>query len=83
MTREQIATILWRCSLSPELSADLGSFGDGDTVSPYAETAICWAVAKGILSGDGVNLNPGKNATRAEFACMILRYLEGSYTCVD
>ena len=83
VTREQIATILWRCSLSPELSADLSSFGDGDTVSPYAETAICWAVAKGILSGDGVNLNPGKNATRAEFACMILRYLEGSYTCVD
>lgn len=83
VTREQIATILWRCSLSPELTADLGVFGDGNTVSGYAETAICWAVAKGILSGDGENLNPGKNATRAEFACMILRYLEGSYTCTD
>ena len=83
VTREQIATILWRCSLSPELTADLGVFGDGNTVSGYAETAICWAVAKGILSGDGENLNPGKNATRAEFACMILRYLEGSYTCAN
>ncbi len=83
VTREQIATILWRCSLSPELEADLSIFGDGDTVSSYAQTAICWAVAKGILSGDGKNLNPGDNATRAEFACMILRYLEGSYTCID
>ena len=83
VTREQIATILWRCSLKPELTADLERFGDGDSVSGYAESAICWAVAKGILSGDGKNLNPGKNATRAEFACMILRYLEGSYVCLD
>ena len=81
VTREQIATILWRCSLSPDAEADLTVFGDGNTVSDYAETAICWAVSQGILSGDGKNLNPGDNATRAQFACMIMRYLEGSYTC--
>ena len=81
VTREQIATILWRYSGSPEASADLSIFKDGSSVSAYAADAISWAVAQGILSGDGVNLNPTDNATRAQFACMIMRYLGGGYSC--
>ena len=81
VTREQIATILWRYAGSPEATADLSSFRDADTVSGYAAGAINWAVAEGIMNGDGKNLNPLKSATRAEFACMIMRYLEGSYVC--
>ena len=40
-----------------------------------------WMVSEGILKGDAGKLNPGGNATRAEFACMIMRFLGGSYNC--
>ena len=40
-------------------------------------------VARGIVKGDGENLNPLDQATRAEFACMIMRYLGGSYPCAN
>ncbi len=81
VTREQIATILWRYSGSPEVEASLDAFADGASVSAYAQDAILWAVAEGIMQGDGKNLTPTANATRAQFACMIMRYLGGSYTC--
>ncbi len=81
VTREQIATILWRYSGSPEVEASLDAFADGASVSAYAQDAILWAVAEGIMQGDGKNLTPTANATRAQFACMIMRYLDGSYTC--
>ena len=81
VTREQIATILWRFVGCPEVEADLSSFGDAASVSPYAADAINWAVAEGIMNGDGKNLNPLNSATRAEFACMFTRMLGGSYEC--
>ncbi|MBQ8587422.1 MAG: S8 family serine peptidase [Oscillospiraceae bacterium] len=81
VTREQIATILWRYAGSPLAEADLSVFGDAASISPYAANAIHWAVSNGIMNGDGENLNPLNSATRAEFACMIMRYLGGSYDC--
>ena len=39
------------------------------------------AVGEGILSGDNGKLKPTDNATRAEFACMIMRYEGGIYAC--
>lgn len=81
VTREQIATILWRYENRPESTADLSEFKDADKISAYAEDAMNWAVAEGILNGDNGNLKPKDNATRAEFACMIMRYFGGSYEC--
>ncbi|MBQ4565323.1 MAG: S8 family serine peptidase [Oscillospiraceae bacterium] len=83
VTREQIATILWRFMGCPEAEADLSAFGDAASVSPYALDAIHWAVAEGIMNGDGKNLNPLNSATRAEFACMFTRMLDGEYRCKD
>ena len=81
VTREQIATILWRYAGSPEAEADLSAFNDAASISDYALNALNWAVSEGILNGDNGNLRPTGNASRAEFACMIMRYLKGSYPC--
>ena len=81
VTREQIATILWRYENQPKAKADLSSFKDVASISEYAIEAMTWAVSEGIFQGDAGNLKPTANATRAEFACIIMRYLGGSYAC--
>ncbi len=75
ITREQLAAILWRYVGSPQASAEL-NFTDSAKVSAYAQTAIEWAVSSGLMRGDENNtLNPQGQATRAEVAAMLVRYL--------
>ena len=81
VTREQIATILWRYEGTPEAKADMTAFKDTDKISDYAADAMRWAVSEGIFKGDNGNLKPTDFATRAEFACMVMRYVDGSYAC--
>ncbi len=82
VTREQIATILYRYENMPEAKeADMSKFSDTAKISAYAKDAMTWAVGEGILSGDNGKLKPTDNATRAEFACMIMRYAGGVYAC--
>ncbi len=82
VTREQIAAILWRYSGAPEAEGDMSVFKDADKISDYAKTAMAWAVSEGIFKGDDTAmLNPTNSATRAEFACIIMRFLGGSYIC--
>ena len=83
VTREQIATILWRYENQPKAEADLAAFADADSISDYAVEAMTWAVSEGIFNGDNGNLKPTDCATRAEFACIVMRYLEGSYNCAN
>ena len=84
ITREQIAAILWRSSGSPEAKADLSGFADNGSISSYAVPALKWAVEQGIMAGDNLGrLNPTKTATRAEVAVMMMRFLDGSYDCVN
>ena len=54
-------------------------FADASRVSAYAETAIQWAAQNGIMSGDGTNLNPQDNATRAEAASMLMNFVNNIY----
>ena len=75
VTREQIATILYRREGAPEVKQDLSAFVDTDQVSSYAHAAMQWAVAKGVIKGDGNRLNAKGDATRAEIATMLMRYL--------
>ena len=75
VTREQIATILYRREGAPEVKQDLSAFVDTDQVSSYANAAMQWAVAKGVIKGDGNRLNAKGDATRAEIATMLMRYL--------
>ena len=75
VTREQIATILYRREGAPEVKQDLSAFIDTDQVSSYARAAMQWAVAKGVIKGDGNRLNAKGDATRAEISTMLMRYL--------
>ena len=85
VTREQIATILMRYSEAtgmevPETTAgDLSIFSDGDTVSAFAQEGMRWAVAAQLLNGnENGALNPRGNASRAECATILMRWLEST-----
>ena len=75
ITREQIASILWRLAGKPAYSASLRSYTDYASVSDYAYDAMSWAVGSGYVKGSGAKLSPKNNATRAEVAVMLHRYL--------
>ncbi len=79
ITREQLATMLFRYSSSAPVSvterADLSAFPDGDKVSSWAKEAVAWAVSSGLIKGtDKGDIEPRGNATREQFAAIIERY---------
>ena len=75
ISREEVATVLWRLSGSPEPGSDLSSFSDAASVSGYATGALAWAVGSGVVIGkdDGTALDPQSPCTRAEAAAMLMR----------
>ena len=76
VTREQLATMLWRQAGSPEVDYDL-SFNDADKVSAFAREAVEWAVSQGVLSGydDGSgDLGPTDTLERSQCALMFMRF---------
>lgn len=75
MTREQLATVLWRMEGSPVASGDLSSFPDADRVSEFAREAMRWAVQMGAISGQGSTgeLDPQGMLTRAQTATIFMR----------
>lgn len=75
ITREQIASILWRLAKEPTYSVSLRSYTDYTSISAYAQDAMGWAVGCGYVKGSGAKLNPKSNATRAEVAVMLHRFL--------
>ena len=83
VTREDVATILWRAEGEKITGTDLTAFPDADSITDYAQNAMAWAVDRGILNGDSGCLKPLDFATRAEFAAMFMRYRGGSYACPD
>ena len=84
ITREQLAAILFRYAqmrgVDTKKRADLGAFPDGDKVSGYAEDALAWANAAGLVNGIGeggtAHLRPQNTATRAQVAAILARYLQ-------
>lgn len=84
ITREQLATILWRYygGMDADVSC-LNGYADGASVSSYAMTAMAWAVSNGILNGADGKLMPKDNATRAQYAAIITRILGGHYDCTE
>ena len=82
ITREQFALILYSYAkwkdIDVSASADLLSFSDAEAVSDWAKTAMQWAAASGLIQGRGANmLAPTGNATRAEAAMLMMRFIEG------
>ncbi len=84
ITREQMAAILYRyCNnlgIDTQKRADLASFPDGYKVSTWAYDALSWANAEGLIngtqSGSNVYLDPQGNATRAQVATILMRFIE-------
>ena len=76
VTRQDIATILYRYSGKPAATGNLNAFTDRSKVSSYATDAMMWAVGKGYITGTtATTLNPTGNATRAQVAVMLHRFL--------
>ena len=75
ITREQIATILYRHCGQPPVSEEELEFPDTSEVSGYALSAMRWAVSCGIINGVDGKLAPTATATRAQLAAMLMRYL--------
>ena len=78
VTREQLAAMLYRYAqykkADVSASASLSSYGDAQTVSGWATSAMQWAVSSGIINGIDSNLVPAGKATRAQVATMLMRY---------
>lgn len=77
--REEIVTMLYRYAehigRNTNQSVDITGFDDFSKVSKYAFAPMKWAVAEGIIEGDNNRLKPGDNASRAEVATMLERFL--------
>ncbi len=84
VTREEFATMLYRFTTinfgmydfsDTSLRAPLDSFNDASNVSSWAEDAMSWAVAEGLISGKPQNmLAPQDNITKYELATIIYRF---------
>lgn len=84
ITREQIAAIMFRYAKYKGYDVTIGGmqireFADYEEISDYAKEAMTWAVNIGLMKGKTANtLNPKDNATRAETATLLQRFIEGN-----
>ena len=80
MTREELATMIYRYAKGKGIDVsekvELERFPDYQSVTSFAEEAVEWAVAKGIITGDQGHIQPQKGASRADTATMIMRYVK-------
>ncbi|MCI6605707.1 MAG: S-layer homology domain-containing protein [Oscillospiraceae bacterium] len=79
ITREQLAVILYRyaqhCGLDVSAAEDLSGYADAQSVSPWAQAAMRWAVSAGLISGRSASaLAPQSGATRAEIAQLLMSF---------
>ncbi len=87
VTREQLATMLYRTTVAmeinvdAELETDITSFEDDQKVSEYADEAMHWACGAGLISGNKYDnsgklyLEPQGNATRAQAAKILVMWI--------
>ncbi len=82
ISRQEMATMLTRYAklvgVDISAGADLGAYPDADAVAAWAKEPVAWCVAQGIItgvkSGSTTKLNPLGEATRAQFAAIIMRF---------
>lgn len=76
VSREQLATMLYRYAGSPKVNSAAQSFTDSDKISSWASDAMNWAINEGLISGMGDGtVNPQGEATRAQVATIIQRFV--------
>ena len=77
ITREEFVTMLWRLAGEPVYTGDLSRVPDAGSISAWAQHAMLWAYATGLVEGDETGaITPTANANRAAAAALIMRYLE-------
>ena len=83
ITREELVTMIWRYAGEAASEQDLSNWPDADKVYDYAAGAMKWAVETGVINGKDGKLAPKDNATRAQFAAIIERYMKLNDTKAD
>lgn len=83
ITREQLASILYRCAQARGDDVSVGedtnilSYSDAADVAEYAISAMQWACGAGVITGISESaLAPRGEATRAQTAAMLMRFCE-------
>ena len=82
INREQMAVMMYRYAnymgYDTSVKEDFSRFNDAAKVNDFAKEAMQWAVGNGIITGknNGTALDPQGNASRAECATIIMRFME-------
>ena len=81
ISREEMAVMLVRyaknvAGVDVTPKGDLNGFADGASVASWAKDSVIWTVDAGIINGMGGKIAPKANATRAEFATIVMRFAE-------
>ncbi len=81
ITRQEMAVMLTRYAklmgIDTTKGADLGAYTDAGSVAAYAKEAFAWCVDNGIITGvSKTTLKPQGDATRAQFATIIMRFAQ-------
>ena len=81
ITREQLAAMLYRYAklkgYDVSAAADISAYTDASDVSGWATDAMRWAVGAGLINGrTTTTLAPQGNATRAEVASILMRFMQ-------
>jgi hypothetical protein len=82
VTKEQLVTLLYRYSVFKEIDVSVGedtnilSYDDAFDISEWAIPAFQWACGAGVITGKTEStLDPKGQASRAEFAAMLYRFI--------
>lgn len=81
ITRQEMAVVLHRyatnvAKISTDETGSLNKFGDKNAVGSWAKDAVVWCVGAGIINGMDGKIVPEGNATRAEFATIVMRFMK-------
>lgn len=82
VSRQEMAEFLYRYASwngdDVSAAAELSAFSDSGQVAEWANTAMSWACGRGLINGmTETTLGPEGNATRAQVATILTRYLKG------
>ncbi|MCI9512723.1 MAG: hypothetical protein HFF61_00115 [Oscillospiraceae bacterium] len=78
ITRQQLATFLYRYAQAKPVQSNLSAFTDAGQVSAYAADPLAWAVENGFVGGTTpTTLAPRDTASRAMVAAVLMRYQQG------
>jgi hypothetical protein len=80
ITREQLVVMLrrfadWEGFDTAAPGTDISVYSDNGAVAAYAQPAMAWAVAAGILTGTSGRLNPQGVCSRAQAAAILQRFI--------